>query len=100
MAKFLVVGLQSFDFKDDNGRPIKGNTIYFLDKSESEGYMGLKTGKISIHDGLLKAFKVLPGFYDLDFNVRIGAGGRTVATVGSVEFISAVNFVEEKQEIK
>ncbi len=97
MAKFLVVGLQSFDFKDDNGRPIKGNIIYFLDKSDREGYRGLKTGKISIPDGLLKEFKVLPGFYDLDFSVRIGAGGRTVATVGSVEFISAVNFEETKQ---
>lgn len=100
MAKFLVVGLQSFNFKDDSGRTIKGNTIYFLDKSDSEGYRGLKTGKISIPDGLLKAFNVLPGFYDLDFSVRVGAGGKTVATVGSVEFISSVNFVEEKQATK
>lgn len=99
MAKFMVIGLQSFDFKDENGRTIKGNTIYFLDKSEREGYMGYKTGKISIPDGLLKAFKVLPGFYDLDFSVRVGAGGKTLATVSSVEFISAVNF-EEKQAIK
>ena len=96
MAKFLVIGLQSFDFKDENGREIKGNSIYFLDKSDREGYIGLKTGRISIPDGLLKEFSVLPGFYDLDFSVRIGAGGKTVATVGSVEFISGVNF-EAKQ---
>lgn len=99
MAKFLVVGLQSFDFKDENGRAIKGNTMYFLDKSDSEGYMGLKTGKMSIPDGMLKAFTVLPGYYDLDFSVRVGAGGKAIATIGSVEFISAVNF-EEKQAIK
>ena len=100
MAKFLVVGLQSFEFKDENGRTIKGNTIYFLDKSDREGYIGYRTGKISIPDGMLKAFKVLPGIYDLDFSVRVGAGGKTVATIGSVEFISEVSFEEVKQEIK
>jgi hypothetical protein len=99
MAKFLVVGLQSFNFKDDSGRTIKGNNIYFLDKSDREDYRGLKTGKISVSDNLLKAFTVLPGFYDLDFSVRVGAGGKTVATISSVEFISAVNF-EGKQVTK
>lgn len=96
MAKFMVVGLQSFDFKDENGRTIKGNTIYFLDKSKSESYRGLKTGKISIPDGLVKEFNVLPGLYNLDFSVRIGSGGRTIATVNSVEFISEVN-IEARQ---
>ena len=91
MAKYLVIGLQSFNFKDENGREIKGNSIYFLDKSDREGYRGLKTGKISIPDGLVKEFNVLPGLYDLEFSVRIGAGGKTVATVGSVKFISEVN---------
>lgn len=91
MAKFIVIGLQQFNFKDDNGRTIKGNFIYFLDKSDREGYRGLKTGKISIPDGLTKAFTVLPGLYELDFSVRIGAGGRIIATVNSVEFISEVN---------
>lgn len=100
MAKFLVVGLQSFNFKDDSGRVIKGNTIYFLDKSNSESYRGLKVGKISVSDGLLKGFTVLPGFYDLDFSVRVGAGGKTVATVDSVDYISDVNFVEARHMAK
>ena len=91
MAKFVVIGLQKFDFKDDDGRTIKGNTIYFLDKSNRESYRGLRIGKISIPDGLTKAFTALPGLYELDFSVRIGAGGRTIATVNSVEFISEVN---------
>jgi hypothetical protein len=99
MAKIMVIGLQSFDFKDENGRPIRGNTIYFLDKSDREGYIGLKTGKISISDSLIKAFNVIPGFYDVEFSVRVGAGGKTVATIGSVELLSAVNF-EEKQMAK
>lgn len=96
MAKFIVIGLQSFDFKDDNGRTIKGNIIYFLDKSNSESYRGLKTGKIRIPDGLVKEFNVLPGLYNLDFSVGIGSGGRTIATVNSVEFISEVN-IEARQ---
>lgn len=91
MAKFIVIGLQSFNFKDDNGRTVKGNLIYFIDKSSSESYRGLKTGKIRIPDDLVKEFNVLPGLYELDFSVRIGSGGRTISTVNSVEFISEVN---------
>jgi len=91
MEKYVVVGLQSFDFKDENGRTIKGNTIYFLDKSDREGYIGYRTGKMSIPDGMLKEFKVIPGLYNLDFRVRVGAGGKPVATLCGVEFISEVN---------
>ena len=91
MAKFMVIGLQSFNFKDENGREIKGNTIYYMDKSNSESYRGLKVGKIPIPDDLVKEFNVLPGLYDLEFSVRVGAGGKSIATICGVKFIAEVN---------
>jgi len=91
MAKFIVIGLQSYNFRDDSGRTIKGNNIYFIEKSNSESYRGYKLGKIPIPDGLVKEFNVLPGLYDLQFSVRVGARGKSVATICGVEFISEVN---------
>lgn len=96
MAKCLVIGLQSYNFKDDSGKEIKGNNIFFLDKSDSDGYTGFKTGKVSVPDGLVKAFAVVPGFYDLDFGVKVGAGGKVAVSLESVQFMSGVKFNEEK----
>ena len=91
MAKFIVIGLQQFNFKDDSGRSIKGNTIYYMDKSNSDSYRGLKIGKIPIPDSIVKEFNVLPGLYDLELSVRAGSGGKSVATICGAEFISEVN---------
>ena len=91
MAKYVVIGIQSFNFTDDSGRKIKGNNIYYMEKSNSDSYRGIKIGKIPIPDGLVKEFNVLPGLYDLEFSVRVGSGGKSVATICGAEFISEVN---------
>jgi hypothetical protein len=96
MAKYIVIGVQSYDFKDDNGKSIKGNHVFFLDESEQEMFRGFKTGKMSVPDSMVKAFSTLPGVYDIDFSVRVGAGGRVAASINSVGFIAPIKFLEEK----
>lgn len=97
MAKYLVTGMQSYDFKDDStGRSIKGTNIFFLDKSDTDGFMGYKTGKVSVPAGFIKAFSVFPGYYELDFHIKVGAGGKVNAVLESVQFISAIKIVEDK----
>ena len=76
----------------------KGNTIYFWTSQKRRLY-GPENREDVDSRWYGEAFTVLPGYYDLDFSVRVGAGGKALATIGSVEFISAVNF-EEKQAIK
>lgn len=96
MAKYLVIGMQSYDFKDDKGKSVKGNNIFFLDKSNDEGYTGFKTGKMPIPDSFLKAFTTFPGFYDLDFSVKVGSAGKVAAILESVQFVSVAKIVDEK----
>lgn len=100
MAKYLVTGMQSYDFKDDKGKRVKGNNIFFLDKSNDEGFNGYKTGKMPIPEGYIKSFSVYPGFYDLDFSVKVGSGGKVAAILESVQFISAAKIVDEKAAVK
>lgn len=96
MSKYIVIGMQSYDFKDENGKAIKGSNIFFLDKAEGNGFSGLKTGKIAVTDGLVKAFTELPGIYDLDFAVKVGAGGKVAATLSSVKLMGPAKIVEGK----
>lgn len=97
MSKYVVIGKQSYDFKDENGKAIKGSNIFFLDKSDAnDGYSGLKTGKIAVTEGLLKAFTEVPGIYDLEFAVKVGAGGKAAATLSSVKLLGPAQIVEGK----
>lgn len=96
MSKYIVIGKQSYDFKDENGKVIKGSNIFFLDKSDGYGYSGLKTGKIAVTEGLLKTFTELPGIYDLEFAVKVGAGGKVAATLSSVKLLGPAQIVEGK----
>lgn len=96
MAKYLVVGLQSYDFKDASGKQVKGSSVYFLDKSTDNGYKGYKVGKMAITEGFVSSFSTFPGLYDLEFSVKVGAGGKVNAILESVSFLSAVKFVDDK----
>lgn len=100
MAKYLVIGIQSYDFKDDKGKSVKGNNIFFLDESKDDGYKGFKTGKMPMPDSFMKSFTTLPGFYDLDFSVKVGAGGKVAAILESVQFQSAAKIIDEKAATK
>jgi hypothetical protein len=96
MAKYLVVGMQSYDFKDDNGRQMKGSNIFFLDESSDDTFKGFKTGKMPIPEGFIKTFTTFPGFYDLDFSVKVGAQGKVNAKLESIQFIAPAIINEQK----
>lgn len=101
MAEYLVIGMQSFDFKSDDGKNIKGSSIFFLDKAaDNDSFVGYKTGKMSVPDSMTKAFTAIPGIYDLDFSVKVGAGGKIAASLNSIGFIAPAKFMQEKQGVK
>jgi integrase len=79
MAKYLVVGIQSYDFKDEKGKSIKGNNVFFLDESKDEGFKGYKTGKLPVNDSFMKTFTSFPGYYDIKFSVKVGSAGKLTA---------------------
>lgn len=48
MEKWKVVGYRKVDFKDQDGRPVKGYTLFLARQSDDEYITGLEVQKIFI----------------------------------------------------
>lgn len=48
MEKWKVVGFRKVDFKDQEGRPVKGYTLFLARQSDDQNIVGLEVQKIFI----------------------------------------------------
>lgn len=81
----LVLGARRYDFKDDDGAPVKGVTLYYLtgDAEAEENQVGEIPMQVSAPLAVFHELDQLPAVYDVDFRQRPGRGGRpTLHAVG------------------
>ena len=81
----LVLGARRYDFKDDDGAPVKGVTLYYLtgDAEAEENQVGEIPMQVSAPLAVFHQLDQLPAVYDVQFKQRPGRGGRpTLQAVG------------------
>lgn len=86
----LVLGARRYDFKDDDGAPVRGVTLYYLtgDADEAEenqvGEIPMQvSAPLAVFDQLDHQ---LPAYYDVDFRQRPGRGGRPTLQATGVSY--------------
>lgn len=88
----LVIGVSKYNFKNTEGQQISGVKVNYLDEKEtSENAKGYMPIKITAKEELYPFFKVVPGLYDLDFNMKPDGKGKPQLVLKSVEFKKEVS---------
>ena len=68
MEKWKVVGFRKVDFKDQNGKPIKGYTLFLARDPDDEGIIGLEVQKIFISSDRVPYSPVEGEYIGLNYN--------------------------------
>lgn len=85
----LVTFKGRFDFKGEDGRPVRGcKLVYLLDAIKEEDQVGAKALEISAPYELFETLKVVPGYYELKFEARPQRGGRPVAVLVGADYVA------------
>lgn len=91
MSKKIILAKQVYDFKDADGKRIKGCKITYLGKKPSpleniEGYTPIVA---NINDDIADLIEVVPAVYDIEFEQVAGKNNKAVT------FVSDINFNKE-----
>lgn len=91
MSKKIILAKQVYDFKDSDGKRIKGCKITYLGKKSSpleniEGYTPIVA---NINDDIADLIEVVPAVYDIEFEQVAGKNNKAVT------FVSDINFNKE-----
>lgn len=90
----IVISARQFAFKDDQGRNVEGVTLTYADPAEEAtgGRKGLTLMNATAPAVVWDSVQQVPGYYDLDFRMRPGKGGRPVVQLVGADFKAAVHF--------
>lgn len=94
----LVMGVKSYDFKNDSGEQVKGNKVYYViqDDAEVEGVKGNLPMVVNVDND---CFGVVPGLYDFDFTMKQGKNNKAELVLKSVAFKSAITMVDNDGQV-
>jgi len=99
MPVVLVVSKNEFDFpdKEDATRRVTGANAYIIDgnESDSEGRSGCEPAKIKVLPRAAKSLATVPGFYDIGYDVKPGAGGKVTVAIASAKLLEAFDLTAQ-----
>jgi hypothetical protein len=93
---YLVLHVRSYSFEADDGRPISGASVTYLDleapaSSAPSEEQGLAPLTVSAPTRMGADFPTVPGIYRLHFHQRRGKGGKPVLALGGATLERAVD---------
>ena len=88
--QYQVLNVQRFNFTGDDGRPISTLKVTFLsDRIDSENSKGHEVMSFSGDVALWDRFKIVPGQYVFDLDLRSGKGGKATVRLRDAEYVPA-----------
>ena len=99
--KALVLAVNAYNFKSEDGKDMSGVAMEYLLTDDlsprSDGNAkGIKTGKDSLPLEKESKFNLVPGMYNLCFEMRSGANRKMQLKAVDAEFISMVKLETEE----
>lgn len=91
MARVLVLGVKKYDFTDENDRTVKGNNMYLIDFSAEDNSEGFVPIKMAINDEIYKKMSELPAYYEVNYALSSGSGGKAKVSISGVKFIEKLS---------
>lgn len=88
MAKYTVIGIKGYDFKDDEGKQKTGATLYYLDEPLEQGLMrGYIPFTVSVGIDIVKEIKEFPCVCDIEFKRIPNSKGKAIEVFDSLQYI-------------
>jgi hypothetical protein len=93
---YLVLHVRSYSFEADDGRPISGASVTYLDLEAPPSALapneyGLAPLTVSAPSRMGADFTTVPGVYQLHFHQRRGKGGKPVVALGGATLERSVD---------
>lgn len=85
-----VLGVRRYDFQDDDGRPVSGCKVDYVDEwdtVELQNTRGIVVNTATLPYGAYDAFKAVPGEYDVYFESRKGSKGEFILVPQTFDFV-------------
>jgi hypothetical protein len=94
-VSYLVLHVRPFSFEADDGRPISGASVTYLDLEAPPPPHGEEQGlaplTVSVPPRMGADFPTVPGIYRLHFHQRRGKGGKPVLALGAATLERSVD---------
>lgn len=94
--KVLVLGVKSYDFKNDAGEKVAGTKVYYVTNDAIEGVEGYPPMCVTVGSDV---FPVLPGIYNFDFSMKQGKNNKPELVVVDSNFVSHVSIVDSDSQL-
>lgn len=93
--KALVVGVKTYSFQNEQGQKIEGARVSYLTniqstKSNEVGFLPMQT---SVPLNMINQVSVVPGIYDIKFDMVPGRNNKPEVVVSGFEFLNQVDYL-------
>lgn len=91
--RVFVLGFKGYDFKNEDGKQMKGQSIHYIDSSfreDSELQQGIFPIKTPCTSKVMDDLKTLPAFYEVDFRQRPDGKGKPILTAVGAEYLESI----------
>lgn len=90
--KRLLVGISKVDFKNDEGRNIKGATVFLLSpKIVSENQIGHMVVKYFVDEKVISKIKHIPAVVNLKYGWVYNSKGQEKQVLQDIEFVKPID---------
>lgn len=89
--RYYVLGVRRYNFKDDAGKEIAGVKVFYIDEADiqntntTKGNIPLSISSSNL--ALWNHFTTLPQYYQLEFDIKAGAGNKPVLVLKGAKLL-------------
>ena len=89
LSKKIILAKQTYDFKDSEGKQIKGCKITYLGKNPSplDNVKGYTPIIANVSDTIGDLIDIVPAVYDIEFEQVAGKNNKAVTFVSDIDFV-------------
>lgn len=88
----IVIGVSSYDFTNDDGERIKGNSLFVLgENTKTDNFKGHRIAKYSVNDEIVKEIESYPALCDIQYSIGITASGQSTLNIESLKFKKGIS---------